>query len=352
MKNLNNNLFLAIKNLSAEDKLLFICVRQKFLEEHQKSVLEIRKKNDLDWNYIYRTADIHGVTPLVYSNLKKCNLVRLNVPSEIVERFRKAYLSNFFYKNRIAEKITEILSFSNKENIKIMLIKGAALDISVYDNPWTTCSSDIDIIVEKRREELGERVKKKYHDMIDPGKYIECNFARHHDLDCDGMLPINYEEIWKKAIKVDFRGQKVFIMSPEDTLISLCINSARKRFFRLKSLCDIAEIIKKYNSINWSVVTSKAREYQCNNMVYTALLISRMTLGCQFPDEVLHNLRINPLKAKIISNLSNRMSFCSLSSLYSGMTVFNKQVSPSLILPYVTFSWHQAWRSIKVVYNM
>lgn len=351
MENFDNNFFLTMRNMSAEDKLLFTCVRQEFLEKHQKRIFDMCKNYKINWDVVYKTAELHGVAPLVYSNLKKCTIIKLKIPPEIMKRFCCAYLSNIKFKQIVAEKITKVLSFFNAKNIDVLLIKGAALDILVYDHSWATCSGDVDIIMKKRIKELRDIDISEYYSMFKSLKVFEPGYFEHHDLDMNNAIPINYKRIWDNAAKINFKGQDVFVMSPEDLLISVCINSARKRYFKLKSLCDIAETISKYD-INWCDVESKAKEYRCNIIIYTSLLITKMTLGCKFPKEVLYNLNVGPIRAKLISFLSQRMSFSSLSSLYSGINIFYKDLNPSLALPYATYDIYQVWRHIERIYKI
>lgn len=336
--------------MRVEDKFLFICVRQEFLEEHKKILFGICSNEDLDWNAVYSTAELHGVAPLVYSNLKKCTDMNSMIPDQIMKKFRQCFFRNILIKDIMAKKITEAVSFFNGKNIDLMLIKGAALDILVYDSPWSVHSCDVDLILRKVKEEVSETEDKKNYSLVKRLGCVEHGYFEHHDLDMNRVLLINYQKIWDQATKIDYKGQNLFVMSPEDMLISVCINSCRKRFFRLKNLCDIAEIIRTFSDINWDAVTSKAKEYHCNNIVYTALIITKMTLGCEFPEKVLYDLEVSPVRAKIITYLSQKMSFSSLSSLYSGTDIFGKKVNSSLILPYTTYTWCQALQMIRLVF--
>jgi hypothetical protein len=235
-----------------------------------------------------------------------------------MKQFKLCFDHNVLMKDRMAEKITEVLSFFNKKSIDVMLIKGAAVDVLVYARPWYTMSSDVDLILRPRKEEIADKDKAEIWALIRGRPPIELDYFEHHDVVMNGTLPVNFQRIWDEATQIKFRGRDVFVMSPEDMLISACINSYRKRFFRLKALCDIAEIINKYSDMKWEELTRKAREYDCNNIVYTALLVTKITLGCeQLPERVFDNLAISPVKATIIRYLSQRMSFSSLSSLYS-----------------------------------
>jgi hypothetical protein len=75
---------------------------------------------------------------------------------------------------------------------------------------------------------------------------FEYDFFEHHDVTMNGVLPVDFQAIWQEAVAVDYRGERTLVMRTEDLLLAVCINACRKRFFRLKSLFDIAEIVDEY----------------------------------------------------------------------------------------------------------
>ena len=136
-------------------------------------------------------------------------------------------------------------------------------------------------------------------------------------------------------------------------LITACINSSRKRFFRLKNLCGIAEIINKYKGLKWEGVAAKSKEYHCNNIIYTVLLVTRMTLGCEFPERVINDLTVTSVKSLIILYIIHNLNqHISLSSLYpfSMENPLERKFNLSLVLPYATYSWRQVL--FKVLFKM
>jgi len=332
-----------------EDELLCACTRQNFLEAHRQTALNICRREEVNWYIVYSTARLHGVAPLIFSNLQQCNPLTLGIPQHIVYQFKRYYYRSVVRKERKAERLTEALAFFDRKSIDVMLIKGAALEVLVYDQPWYTVPEDADLVLRLRREEISDKASREIMEFLHRSG-IEYDYFEHHDVVMNGVLPIDFYEIWDDATKIRFRGRDVFVMSPEDMLMSTCINSCRKRFFRLKSLCDIAEIINKYPGLKWEELTRKARAYDCNNIVYTALLVTEMTLGCELPDEVLDNLAVSPVRETIIRSLirylSRRMS---LSALYpfSGRNMFGRKVNLSLILPYATYRWYQVGRKMR-----
>jgi hypothetical protein len=229
-----------------------------------------------------------------------------------------------------------------------MVIKGGALDILVYDQPYHTVLADIDLILSIKPSDIPAEIFRDYMVFFHKSG-IEYDFYQHHDMSMNGALPIDFDTIWNDAFKIRYQEFDIFVMSPEDMLIAVCINSCRKRFFRLKSLCDIAEIINKYTDLNWEMLTQKAKIYHCQNIVYTALLATKMTVGCHLPEGLFDALGVNPIRSKIIRSLSRRMSLSAFSSLSSGRPVLKRRIDWPLILPYATFYGYQMWRRMKFV---
>ncbi|NUO08785.1 MAG: nucleotidyltransferase family protein [Candidatus Brocadia sp.] len=343
--------------MRSEDKLLFACTRQNFLDVHQKAALDICGNEDVRWDVVHATAMQHGVASLVYSNLLKCPGANLGIPQDIIDKFKLCVANNIVRKNRRAEKLMEVLSFMKNKSIDVMLIKGVALDILVYDQPWYMISDDIDLILRKKKEDVSDTDKKEISVLLRHPVNIECEYFRHHDVDMNEVLPVNFQKIWDNTTRIKFRGYDVCVMSPEDLLMSACINCCRKRFFRLKSLCDVAETVRKYNNLNWDKLTRNAREHHCNSIVYAALLVTKMTLGCELPDGVLEKLTDSTIRATIIRSLARHfIQSVSLSSAFpfykrNKLNAVVKKINVSLILPYATYRWYQLWRKMKYLWK-
>jgi hypothetical protein len=332
--------------MKPEDKLLFACTRQDFLDLHQKRVLEICNQHKIDWAAAYELAELHGVAPLVYANLRQCPVQDLGVPPDIMERFKQCLMRNMLLKEKQAQNLNRALSFFAGRSIDVMLVKGGALDLLVYDRLHSTTLKDLDIVMRIRREDTSEEEYHEFrHFFYERG--IEYDYFAHHDITMNGVLAIDFQRVWRDANRIRLGEHEVWVMSPEDMLLAACVNSCRKRFFRLKALCDTAEIINKYRNLKWSELIEKARTYHCQNIVYTALLTTRMTLGCELPDHVLDNLGVSPIKAKIMHYLSRRVSLSECSPQRSEGKMLGRSVNLSLLLPYTTFSTRQIWQKVQ-----
>jgi hypothetical protein len=331
--------------MKPEDRLLFACTRQEFLPDHRQVVRDICHREAIDWDTVFSLANLHGVAPLVYSNLQRCDPIQLELPPTVISQFQAEFYRSAARQGYFAQRLTDILRFLKKKSIDVMVVKGVALGLLVYERPWYTVAADIDIVLRVKREALS------VHDVRQIGDYmygleIEYDYFEHHDVSMNGILPVDFHQIWQAAAKIDFRGQEVWVMSPEDLLLSVCINSCRKRFFRLKALCDIAETVNRYPELDWAGFSVKTRAYECQNIVYTALMATKNTVGCKIPDGVIESLAVRPFRAIIIRYLCQFLLFCQLSCLYSSKRIFGVEVTLSLLLPYAVYNPHQIGRKI------
>jgi hypothetical protein len=333
--------------MTREDRILFACARQDFTSAHRETVEELARQGfdgiNFDGINLAAIAERHGVLPIVGANLRRCDPAALRLSDALVERLEIAAFENALLKERDAARLSDALSRLREVRLEAMLLKGAALDLLVYAEPWVTSSRDTDLLV---RPLPGFRSGPEERELRSAlyRQGIECDLDKHHDVDMNGVLPIPFARIWQDARPIDFRGRDAWVMSPEDLLISLCINSCRKRFRRLKSLFDIAETVRRGADpaweIDWERLTSKARDYRCEGIVFAALLTTAETVGCGLPEGFLESLgSLSPLRSALLRSLVAR-------ALRTGSLA--EPEAGGLLLSYASYRWGQAWRSLLV----
>ena len=158
-----------------EDKLLFACCRQNFLAEHQEVLVNICGQEAINWDVVYQTAALHGVAPLVYLNL--CKVSSIDIPPRILDLFKHALMHNMLQKERQAQRIVKALTFFAEKSIDVMLIKGAALDLLVYEQPYYVAAQDADLVLKIKREQLSEGQFVTFKKSIARG--IEYDYFQH-----------------------------------------------------------------------------------------------------------------------------------------------------------------------------
>ncbi len=290
--------------MTPEDRLLCLCARQEFLPVHQEAVERLAREEpprwDRRWNRIIATAERHGVLPIVGVNLRRCEL---SLPERVVERLETALFENAALKERDADRLAAGIARLREVELDAMILKGMALSLSVYQEPWVVTSQDIDLSL---RPWPGWRKDKGDERKVRRALYthgVECDLDGHHDVTLNGMLPVDFRRIWREARPVRFRGVDAWVMSPEDQMIALAVNGCRKHYFRLKALFDVAETLRRGEALDGPRLGALAREGHCEGIVYAALVAAREALGAEVPAGTLGALGVSAPRAALLRGL-------------------------------------------------
>jgi putative nucleotidyltransferase-like protein len=294
-----------------EDEVLFACCRQDFRPADRARVEAVAAAAPLDWERLAAAAERHGVAPLVGANLARCaSGIPGGMPVEISARFERALLANAAYKLRERERLAAALRDLAAVGYEALLLKGAALDLAVYREPWMTVSRDLDLAVRPQpgRDpgEAGRQVRLRLY-----RSGIECDLTGHHDVSMSGVLPVPWERIWAEARPVapavggahDGGRPAPRIPAPADLVLSLAVNACRRRYFHLKALLDLAETVRAFPDLDWREVGERARAWRSTAIAWTALAAACATLGCELPPSALDGLGVPAPRRRLLAGL-------------------------------------------------
>ena len=336
------------EQVEPEALLLSACCRQRFGEVEREGIRRLCEHHAINWDRLLAAAIQHGVAPLVGANLEKGPGSDPLIPRETLLQFKLATLANRTAKVRAGLAVAELIAFCNERSLPVLLIKGLALDLLVYQTPNATVSADIDLVLGVRYDEVGQAVRKDFYEFVAnlerrSGWAWECEWFSHHDLTLNGLLPVSFRRIWDDAVPIPFRGQPAFVMSPEDLLIAACISCHRRRHLRLKLLCDVAETVARYRDLDWDLLWNKSLQYRCSTIVYAALVSSSSTLGLETPFQPPPQRHVNPARARLIRSLFGRID---RRVLEWGTTYADRKLDRSLLKTYATLPLDQLGRKL------
>ena len=341
-----------------EDQLLCLCTHQEFTARHKERLQVLLHEEAIDWGRVLETADLNQVSPLVFTNLQAYASEFGGVTAETLRLFKQRFMHNVIVKKRTAEIVEQVLRYLSSRQMPAMLLKGAALDASVYRQPWYTSMADVDLILRIKREDLtkeeGWQIDEwfwQFNLPTNPYKvHIEYDFYSHHDMTMNGLIDVDIEGTWKAARETRLYDQPVWIMSPEDLLIASAINSCRKRYFRLKSACDVTAILEANPQLDWQAVVAKAQAYRCSAILYACFFVTQAMLETPFPAAIWSELRVHPARAWLIRSLSEfLLRFFPLSSLSSNKEgkILEREPGWGLILTYASYRLDQIFPKLK-----
>ncbi|RCV62717.1 putative nucleotidyltransferase [Methanophagales archaeon] len=272
----------------------------------------------LNWNHILENALQHGIAPLLYHNLSEM----ADVPEEVMEHLRMQYNANLARNMLVYNELSNVLNAFEHAGIEVVVLKGAALAETVYQDIGLRPFSDVDLLV--RKKDL-QRAKKKLVELgyildedVSPERYNEdfgCDLYYagkvnvleiHWDImrktKSDRYARIKIEHIWERAVPAKIAGADTRMMSPEDMLLHFCVHLPKHRYNRLIWLCDVLEVIE-HTDIDWGYVLESAKKYRTMAYMYYGLHFTDVLLGCDIPEKVLNALKPHRPEIMVLSTV-------------------------------------------------
>ncbi len=276
------------------------------------------------WDEMVRRAEEHGIAPLLFHRLQALPSTA-PIPTTAVNALRSMYLESMITGMQLHKSLHDLLIMFQKENVAIIVLKGAHLAQLIYKNVALRPMIDVDILVRKAdlpqvHEMLlasGYRVsgdqarfeKEHFHYIYSPpdggiGVEIHWNIQ-------PSAFPVDVDGLWERAQPVTIAGVEVLVLSPEDLLLHLCLHASSYHlysWFGLRAICDISETICHYGDrIDWNVVRERSRAWKAGNSIYLTLLLARKLLEAAVPDDVLKSLEPGDFDERLITWVENRI---------------------------------------------
>ena len=248
-----------------EENLLLRLCRLEFSDE------QINKIRSLiavvtDWNYFRNLANEHGVAALVWTNLEKYQLYS-GIPENVVSFLRGALMRSLSRNTFNTVSMGEVLRLLNSENIKTVILKGLALENSVYGNSGLRQMSDVDILI-NRAECIKARkillsngyeslpVKSIFHEFIIAytGKHLPSLLKNgtsveiHHELFGSGNTSMT-KILYNTSYEVEIKGEKAWFSKPQIFFLYLVKHLSLHELnneSQLRLYTDLVVMIEKY----------------------------------------------------------------------------------------------------------
>jgi hypothetical protein len=313
---------------TSEDMLLLQLARKKLDLINLRKVEELLE-NDLDWDYIKKSSEIHEISPLLYHNLSNIS-IKNKVPESIMKGLKKKYYRNLARNMLLFKELSKVVESLNKANIEVAALKGVAIALAVYQDIGLRPMWDIDILVHKKKLssakqeilKMGYAIVPKLDDSYRRGLPIKEYYSKyyphlpafykknsgiilevHWDLISE-ILPfqINIDKIWDNLIKKEILALEIKMLSYEDLLIHQSIHIARHRFSaKLRDYCDMAELSQF--PLDWKKIVENAKKNKLKTPIYFALELAGSLFSISIPEETLKELKPSKSREKIFRSI-------------------------------------------------
>src|SRR5215203_5935919 len=130
-----------------EDDLHLCCARTSRTSEITTRV-EALIRAGVDWKYLIRTSNAHGVAPLLYWHLSSVR--KGDIPADVLDYLREHFFANSLHNLSLTGELLKLLDVFKAHGILAVPYRGPVLAASVYGNLALRRFLDLDIMVRRR----------------------------------------------------------------------------------------------------------------------------------------------------------------------------------------------------------
>lgn len=300
--------------MNAEAEVLVCCSRTD-ADQHVLDRLTVLRQRNLDWAYLLQQASFHGVMPLLYSNLRKAGME--GVPRHAAESLGHHTRANGRHSFFLSAELMRLAKRFDAAGIPAIPFKGPVLAASAYGDVTLRHFSDLDILVRKtdipaaRRLMLSLGYRSKSPAPEDEPDHAAFRAPNHYIfLRPDGLsrvdlqwriaepyfsFSLDRDQLWGGLMPIALPGGTVYSFEPTNMLLVLCIHGSKHRWEKLKWVCDVSEVLRRYRSvIDWQAFQRSASRLRAERMAGLGLLLAQDVLGADFPVPVSRHLETSP----------------------------------------------------------
>lgn len=263
----------------------------------------------IEWNRFVTEAHQAGMAGLLLEHVSRYDLP---LPSRVSSGLHRGAMAIAALNMNLTEELERVLGAFNCASVPVMLLKGAALNLTVYPRPDLRPMSDIDLLIRPKHVEetlrlLANHGCRRGFDLVRDGF-----FPRYHyevelitgspspvriDLHARPLRPLRVartmpdDAFWEAAQTIHVGQSTAVIPRPEVMFIHLTAHAAYHGCSRLLWLYDIKRLTEHYGkSMDWSLVVQRLEDWRLSLPVRRAMERTTELFGPVCPPEVMNEL--------------------------------------------------------------
>ena len=261
-------------------------------------------RSNLDWDYLFSTAQAHRLLPLLHKHLASSD----QVPGHFLSRLKRESVANSQSVLHLIGKQLRIYKLFKENGIPVALFKGALLAQMAYGDFSLRQAGDIDVLIDRQcfdrarllLESLGYEM---YPKLTAPqlashlNNHCEILFVRddwftvldlHWDLAPRSFVfNVRADEVMSRLQTVSLAGTPVETFSAEDSVLYQSMHGGKHLWRRLEWITALAETLRATPSINWEVLLDRAANARATRILALGLRLVEEFSDVSVPSHVL-----------------------------------------------------------------
>ncbi|MGI9179644.1 MAG: nucleotidyltransferase family protein [Longimicrobiaceae bacterium] len=311
-----------LSSLSPEAQLVLLAAGGPAHEDQIAALL----RAGLRWPLVLEIARREGAVTILWQRLQ--SLPQTELPSGAASLRTRVMLSEF-RQQYLGQRLDEALEVLSDAGIRVLLLKGAALALTVYGSFARRPMGDLDLLVEPARAAEAqqlllangwkesrfatrEQFYSDHHHLppLDDARGTGIELELHTDLFFRGHpfqpLPA---KMWEGALPLPGRSGTVLVPRLVHQHVYLCIHFAWSHMLTSggwRTFRDVNAILSA-GGAQWDEFTRLARETRAASCCYWTLRLARNLVGVEVPEEVLKSLQ-PPLPERVLPGLERHFT--------------------------------------------
>ena len=259
-----------------------------------------------DWDALLRLAQEHRISAMLYSRAEELNTA---IPAGVEQRLKAEYQRNAFHSLANAAELIGLLRAFDGAKIPAMPMKGVVLAASAYGNLTTRPAGDLDVLIDWKHMQRATAI------MLERGYVLKTPLRRNRmpvfkdnrqyqfERRSDGLVVELHWQIdlvfgkFRRNLGLDWAsrrrrtallaGAEVPDMSPERTLLMLCMHGSKHVWPRLIWICDVAQLIESQRNLDWEEAIREAKRSGLWRALALGVLLAYRVASAALPEAIL-----------------------------------------------------------------
>lgn len=294
---------------------LRLCLRGRWDPDALVRARAVAAHDELDWDALLGDARREGVAPLLYDAVRDRELL----PATLEEELRGDYYGTARQNVRLFHELEEVLGCLARDDVPVIVLKGAALADAVYGNVAVRPMCDVDLLVRERDVSAALRALAALgyesfgveglvpRDIHANQVMVRRSGSRNIPIEIHWALfwfpyyrqVISTEYFWTTTLPLQIGDVPARMLGLEAQLLHLCghllHHGGNRDDYRLLWLHDIAAFTVRYGKqLDWRQLLEQAKAYDLVLSLREILIRVGGEWQTPIPPDVLEKLRNIP----------------------------------------------------------
>lgn len=288
----------------AENRLLLNVARRE-LDYDRRVELRGLVRQEIDFDYLFTTAQTHGLLPLLQKHLTTAAGDLL--PGHFLSRLKLQSVANSQNVLHLAGRLLNLCKLFEENGIPVAILKGALLSQMAYGEIAMRTAGDIDALIGPqdfaRARALLESLGYEMNPKLAP-RSLDSHLSHHCELQFmrddwftivdlhwalapkSFVFKVETDDVMSRLQSVEIGGATIKTLATEDLILYLSMHGAKHLWRRLEWIASLAELIRSAETIAWDTIVERAAKAHATRMLALGLRLAENLSSVLVPAEV------------------------------------------------------------------